>query len=106
MNHLNLSFRATLCAFVGTALLSGCALSRNSETASSKDDARITADVRAALGEHPDLGPPNQISVDTRGHIVYLTGTVDDSAIGENAILVARAVPGVNDVVSNVSVDK
>jgi len=35
-----------------------------------------------------------------------LTGTVDNSLTKANAITVAPAVSGVNDVVSNVSVDK
>jgi osmotically-inducible protein OsmY len=82
----------------------GCALTDSGSPP--KDDARITAAVKAAIDKHPDLGPPNQISVDTRDHVVYLSGTVDYGLVAQNAVSVARGVRGVNDVVNDVSVDK
>jgi osmotically-inducible protein OsmY len=94
----------TLCAMLGTGLLYGCASTGSGSTA--KDDARITAAVKAAIDEHPDLRPPNRIHVDTLNHVVYLSGMVDDGLVAQNAVSVARAVQGVNDVVNNVSVDK
>jgi osmotically-inducible protein OsmY len=97
-------FRVTLCGMLGTGLLYGCASTGSGSTA--KDDARITAAVKAAIGEHPDLRPPNRIYVDTRNHVVYLPGTVDDGLVAQNAASVARGVRGVNDLVNNVSVDK
>ena len=69
------------------------------------DDARITAHVKDAIAQHPDLGPPNLIYVDTRGHVVYLTGQVDSGLTIVNAEDVARDVPGVIRVVSTVGVD-
>jgi hyperosmotically inducible periplasmic protein len=96
--------RATLCAMLGTGLLHGCALTGSESTP--KGDARITAAVKAAIDKHPDLGPPNQIYVDTRDRVVYLSGTVDDGLVAQNAVSVARGVRGVSDVVNNVSVDK
>jgi hypothetical protein len=50
-------------------ILSACAVDRHS----SPDDAAITARVKEALAQHPDLAPPNQIYVDTRDGVVYLT---------------------------------
>ena len=99
-------FRVTVSAIVGAGLLSGCAVSKGSGSATSKDDAQITADVRAALDQHPDLRAPNQVYVDTRRHVVYLTGTVDDGWTSDHAVSVARAVLGVNEVVSDISIDK
>jgi osmotically-inducible protein OsmY len=98
--------RVTICAFAGSGLLGACALSKGSGATTTKDDARITAAVKAAINRHPDLGPPNQIYVDTRERVVYLTGTVDDSLTGENATSVAKSIHGVTEVVDNISVDK
>jgi hyperosmotically inducible periplasmic protein len=96
---------ATLWILAASAGVCGCA-SSGPKGASAQDDAQITAQVKAAISMHSDLGPPNQIYVDTREHVVYLTGTVADSLVGSNAVSVARGVAGVDSVVNNTSVDK
>lgn len=83
-------------------MLSACAVERNS----SLEDARLTADVTQAIAQHPDLGPPNQIYVQSRDHVVYLSGLVDNGLTTADAADVARQVPGVSRVDSTVSVDK
>jgi osmotically-inducible protein OsmY len=97
---------ALACALIGTTLLQACAASGTRNATSKQDDANITAQVKAAIGSHADLGPPNQIYVDTRSRVVYLTGTVADSLAGKNATAVARGVPGVDSVVNDIAVDK
>jgi osmotically-inducible protein OsmY len=71
-----------------------------------KSDEKITANVREAIEQHPDLGPPGGIRVQTRDGVVYLSGIVDTGLSSENAAIVARSVSGVTGVVNNVSVDK
>ena len=64
-------------ASILTAVLSGCADFRPSETQGGTADASITADVETQLNQLPNLGPPGSIAVQTVGHVVYLNGTVD-----------------------------
>ena len=67
----------------------------------------ITAEIRSAFAQHRDLQAPNQIYVDTRGdHVVYLSGQVYSSLSGDDAIDIARSVPGVTRVVSKISVEE
>jgi len=69
-------------------------------------DETITAAIEQAIGQHPDLGGPNQIYVTTRNHVVYLSGIVDNGLVTENAEQTARQVPGVVRVVNTMSIDK
>jgi osmotically-inducible protein OsmY len=92
------SFKPVTCALLLGALLIGCATSNRDE--------KITANVRTAIDQNPDLGPPGAIQVQTRNGVVYLSGLVDSSLSGENVVSVAHGVNGVTDVVSNVSVDR
>ena len=86
--------------------LSAWAADRNSAKVPNLDDGRITTDVKAAIAQHRDLGAPNQIYVDTRDHVVFLSGLVSNSLSGDNAIEIARQVPGVTRVVSTIGVDE
>ena len=91
------SFRVAAAVVVG--MLTACAAGPHASA-----DAKITGQVRNAIAEHPDLGPPNRIYVDARGHTVYLTGTVYSDLAVADANDVARAVRGVSEVVSNIGV--
>jgi osmotically-inducible protein OsmY len=44
------------------------------------------------IAQHRNLGPPNQICVDTRDHVVYLSGAVTTSWMLYNAEDIARQV--------------
>jgi osmotically-inducible protein OsmY len=79
---------------------------RNSSMVGSLDDVGIKADVMEAIAQHRDLGPPNQIYVDTRNHVVYLSGVVITSQIEGSAEDAARQVPGVTRVVNTIGVDE
>jgi osmotically-inducible protein OsmY len=94
-----------LTMLIASASLGGCALS-NRGAAPPKDDARITESVKSAIAQHPDLAAPNLIWVQTREHVVYLTGTVGDGLSRDNAVSVASAVPGVVKVVDEIAVSR
>lgn len=70
---------------------------QSSKTGQAIDDAEITTRVKAAIFAEPGL-KTLQISVDTIKGVVTLTGTVDSSANGEKATLLAHAVAGVQSV--------
>ena len=84
------------------------ALSAHADTPSmgTSQDSQITHAVEQAIAQHPDLKAPNQIYVDTRDQVVYLSGVVNNSLATNNAEEVALQVPGVLRVVSNIAVDK
>ena len=75
-------------------------------TARGPDDAGITAEVKSAIAQRRDLQAPNQIYVETRDHVVYLSGRVYSSLSGDGAMELARKVPGVTQVVSTISADE
>ena len=79
-------FKAVALAIVIVATLFGCALDRQAATGARQEDARIAADVKAVIEQHPDLGPPNLIYVDVRDHVVYLSGLVNTDLTIANAI--------------------
>jgi osmotically-inducible protein OsmY len=64
-------------------------------------DAKITAEVHALLNEHRELGPPNQIYVQTLDRVVYLSGQVATELQRDTAdslALRAAGARGVNDI--------
>jgi osmotically-inducible protein OsmY len=82
---------------IGAALiLSGTftawASAHNPSNVGSPDDGRINAEVREAITQHRDLGAPNQIYVQTRDHVVFLSGWVYNSLSADNAIEIAGKV--------------
>ena len=70
------------------------------------DDASITSNVRTLLGQHPELGPPNDIDVETKDHVVYLSGEVSAGEMRREAAAVAQNAPGVTRVVNNIGITK
>jgi osmotically-inducible protein OsmY len=104
-------FRTKSTAVILSGILCACAAAQKSSTsadatASAQEDLRITYDVMQKFDQHSDLGVPNRIYVNTRDHVVYLTGTVSHSELADNAKDLARQVPGVTNVVSSISVSK
>jgi osmotically-inducible protein OsmY len=96
---------------IGVALIlsgtfSALAAAHNASNVGNADDRQINADVREAIAQHRDLGAPNQIYVQTRDHVVYLSGWVYDSLSADNAIEIAGKVPGVTRVVTTIAVDE
>jgi osmotically-inducible protein OsmY len=85
--------------FIVAGALNGCATT-------SPSDEKITANVQNMFDQHPDLGPPGAIEVQTEDHVVYLNGMVDDGLARETAESVALTAPGVTKVVDSVAVSK
>jgi osmotically-inducible protein OsmY len=67
-------------------------------------DAKITTNVQALLDRHPELGPPNSITVQTRARVVYLYGQVSAGLERETAESLAEETPGVVRVVDSIFV--
>jgi osmotically-inducible protein OsmY len=84
--------------------LPGCATEGKCESGGCSGDAKITMNVQALFQQHPELGAPNLISVQTLDHVVYLSGEAsagEFSAVAESA---AHEVPGVVRVVNSIAV--
>jgi osmotically-inducible protein OsmY len=82
--------------------LPACAVYRKCGFAGCPGDAKITADVRALLNQHPALEPPNLLSVQTVDHVVYLSGVVDTDLQRQMAESVALEATGVAKVVNSI----
>jgi BON domain len=68
-----------------------------------RTDAGITTDIKTKLAAD-DTVKAYQVDVDTKDHVVTLSGTVETTAVKDQAILIARQAAGVRDVVDNLRV--
>ena len=66
-------------------------------------DAGITAAVRALLNQHPALGPPNQVYVQTLDGVVYLTGQVATDLQRDSAESATHEATGVSRVINTIA---
>ena len=73
------------------------------KTATVADDAAITAKVKAAILAEPGL-KSLQITVDTSGATVTLSGNVDNADLRERAKQIASSTSGVKGVVDQLAV--
>ena len=85
--------------------LAGCATYGNYGS-DSPSDAKVTANVQAAIDRNPTLGPPDSIQVQTIDHVVYLNGIVSQGLQSREAEEVAQQTPGVGRVVNLLAVSK
>lgn len=86
------------------AVIAGCAGSRTQEsTGEYFDDSTITAKVKAAILQDPDL-KVLQINVETFKGVVQLSGFVNSPQAVSRAVEVARGVRGVKSVTNNLLV--
>jgi osmotically-inducible protein OsmY len=90
--------------FTLAGALGGCATFGNRDSADRSDDAAITTNVRAQLNQYAALGAPDSIGVQTIDHVVYLNGLVDGGLEKRSAAAEVEKVPGVTQVVNNISV--
>src|SRR5687767_13182706 len=67
-------------------------------------DAGITSSVKSKLAAD-DTVKAYQVDVDTRDHVVTLSGTVETVIAKERAVVLARETKGVRDVVDNIRLD-
>jgi osmotically-inducible protein OsmY len=90
--------------FTLAGALGGCATFKDRDPAVRSDDAAITKNVQAQLNQYAALGAPNSIGVQTVDHVVYLNGLVDGGLEKRSAAAEVEKVPGVTQVVNNISV--
>ncbi len=99
-------FHALATTLILSGLLPGCAVERKCEAGGCADDAKITASVQALINQHPDVGPPDTVHVQTLDHVVYLSGEVSQGLMKQTAEDAARQSPGVTRVVNDISVTR
>lgn len=71
--------------------------------ACSQTDAGVTTKVKAQLAADDQVKAHN-VNVDTRDHVVTLSGEVENDAVRQQAVRIARATDGVQDVVDQLHV--
>ena len=86
--------------------LSGCATYEKCGLDGCPGDAKITANVEKALSRHPDLAAPNEITVKTLNHVVYLSGSVSESLMSQTAQSIASQTRGVTYVENSIYVSR
>jgi hyperosmotically inducible protein len=89
-------FKTIACIFVIFAFI-GCQTTAYLTKKQAAEDKKITGQVEAKLSVQPVLGD-YPISVDTYDGDVTLTGQVDTRNQKEQATIIAKSVPGVNQV--------
>jgi osmotically-inducible protein OsmY len=99
-------FHAFAAILILSGLLPGCAIERKCEAGGCPDDAKIAASVQTLINQHPDVGPPDTVHVQTLNHVVYLSGEVSQGLMKQTAEDAARQTPGVTRVVNNISITK
>ena len=92
--------KSGLAACMGVA----AAMSFVAAHADSSNDKAITDQVKTAFGKNPDVG--TEISVITRNGVVYLNGTTTTPLAKSHAESLAKAVPGVTQVVDDIGTQK
>jgi osmotically-inducible protein OsmY len=93
---------------IQTHLLCSCAayhVFRKCGTAGCPGDAQITAEVRSLLRQHPELGPPNEVYVQTVDRVVYLSGQLATGMQRDIAEAVARGAPDERGVVNMIALE-
>lgn len=93
---------------VATQVLCGCAAYhayRKCGAAGCPGDAQITAEVRSLLSQHSELGPPNEVYVQTLDRVVYLSGQLATGQQRDTAEALARHAPGERGVVDTISLE-
>jgi osmotically-inducible protein OsmY len=99
-------FQVLALAVIQAAALCGCAAYdayRKCGFHGCPGDASIAAEVRALLDQHPALGPPNLVYVQTLDRVVYLSGQVATDLQRSIADSTAREAPGVREVVNTIA---
>ena len=87
-------------------LLSGCATYEECGLDGCPGDAKITANIENALARQPDLAAPNEITVKTLNHVVFLSGSVSESLMSETAQSIASQTKGVTHVENSIYVSR
>ncbi|HEY2679581.1 MAG TPA: BON domain-containing protein [Steroidobacteraceae bacterium] len=89
-------------ALILVACLAGCT-SLKCSPENCATDATISRDVRAVFSQHPELGAPAELHVQTINGVVYLNGMVNSDFERQSAEALVRQVANVVDVVNSLS---
>jgi osmotically-inducible protein OsmY len=92
------------CVLALAGAVSGCATDQSSD--GKMTDGKITAAVQEQINQHPDVGAPDSVHVQTRDHVVYLSGFVGTGLMKQTAEDLARKTPGVTRVVNEIGITK
>src|SRR5271169_811624 len=103
MGTLKSHYAAAL-AIVLIGALPACATYEKCGLSGCPGDAQITAAVSALLDQHPGVGSPGAVSVQTLNGVVYLYGVVDTDLMREEAGEIALHAPNVKKVVNSIGV--
>ena len=105
MTISKLRFGFPLAFAIALATTSGAAVADGKcQSGGCSADGKITTNVQALLDRHPELGPPNSITVRTRAGVVYLYGEVNSGLERETAESLAGDTTGVARVVDSIFV--
>jgi osmotically-inducible protein OsmY len=104
MSRLSSTYVLVVALVAAAGALTGCATYRKCGFGGCPGDARITAEVRTLLDQHPALEGSNTVYVQTLDQAVYLSGLVDTPFQRQMAQSVALQAPGVTRVVNMIGV--
>jgi len=93
-------------AVILAGALAGCATYEKCGLADCASDAKVTSNVQTVFNQHPDLGPPGAVGIQTIDHVVYLDGFVATGLERDTAGSLAQAAPGVMRVVNSIAVSR
>jgi osmotically-inducible protein OsmY len=93
-------------AVILAGALAGCATYQKCGLDGCAGDARVTSNVQTLFNQHPELGPPGSVGIQTLDHVVYLNGIVSSGMERGTAVSLAQSTPGVAQVVSSISVSR
>jgi osmotically-inducible protein OsmY len=81
--------------------LHACAIFPKCSPENCASDKEINAQVTQLFNDHPELGPPADLHIQTVNGVVYLSGPVDTDFEVRHAEALARQVANVKDVENN-----
>ena len=99
--------RVSMClaAWCLMSVAAGCAADGTCGVRECSEDAKISAEVRTLLDQSPELGGPNQVTVQTVHGVVYLRGLVSTPYQISAAGGIAEGAPGVKEVQNLLNID-
>jgi osmotically-inducible protein OsmY len=99
--HLFKTVSAASLVLIFAMSLNGCAIFAKCSPENCASDKEINAQVTQLFGEHPELGAPAELRIQTINGVVYLSGPVDTEFEMRHAEALARQVANVKDVENN-----
>jgi osmotically-inducible protein OsmY len=87
--------------FIVAMALNACAVFQKCTPEYCASDKQINADVSEIFRQHPELGAPAEVHIQTVNGVVYLSGPVDTDFEVRHAEALARQVANVKDVENN-----